>query len=125
MSILNLIPNFLGAFIILFWYYEPWQNRLKKKINPDISLRYFCWMLTIVQYLLVLLGGYLMGNYLKAICLNIALEYGILFNAMGKYSLDLYPIIDWPNFGIQGLTAKIGAILLGLLAFMVFILIQI
>ena len=58
---------------------------------------------------------------IKAICLNLFLEYGIIFNATGKYSLDLYPVLNWTMYGVRGLKAKVGALSIGISCLITFL----
>jgi hypothetical protein len=78
----------LGAVSVSFWY----STGLRRLVIPkNMDLRTFCWIVSLIQWLLAAVAGIYIGLP-RSLSLMLFFEYGIIWHLHGNTAINLYPI---------------------------------
>lgn len=94
--------NLAAIAVISVWYFNNFGNPNNIFFNWFDNFQLICWILSGVQWSLVLVSGYLRRNSLtgfaESIALNNVLEYGFCWMMSNQKSFDLYPFFPSVKF---------------------------
>lgn len=101
----------IAGIVVSTWYFDRITRSLKP---PNMNHRIFCWIISLIQWTLVIVAGIGFGKewfgIFQAIGLMLFIEYGPLWHFSAKdRQIDFYPLAGGDFWSLKGRTANTAA----------------